>query len=266
MEFEKVKTRLANVSPAEFRRVAANGDWTEITEDICYGYSQANLVAVPKEYAFEFMLFCFHNPRPCPVIDVTHPGDPHPMLTAPEADLRHDLPQYRVWKNGSVIAEPLDVADYWRDDLISFLLGCSLTIEQSIMTAGIKFRRLGCFTTTIQCKQVGRFKGAMAVSGRLFKGMNDVVRAIQISSRLPLAHGAPVHVGDPQAIGIDISKADLLSYPETIVPEPDETALWWACGITPQIVAIEAKLPFMITHYPGKMFIMDKLSEEFAVI
>ncbi len=258
---------MAALSPAKFREIAADGGWTDTTDDICYGYAQANLVAVPEANALEFMLFCFHNQRACPMLDVTEPGSPHPLMVAPQADLRHDLPQYRIWKDGQVVAEPVDATVYWRDDLVSFLLGCSQTFEQSLKAAGVQFRRLGCFTSTIQCTPVGSFKGGIAVSGRLFQGMQDVMRAIQISSRLPSAHGAPLHIGDPRTIGIeDMSKPDLVAYPKAVIAEADETALWWACGITPQTVARAARLPYMITHYPGKMFITDRLSEQFAVL
>ena len=256
---------MAALSPADFRQMTRKGEWTDQTDDVCNGYAQANLVSIPKDYAFEFLLFCNRNPRPCPIVDVTEPGNPHSLKMAPEADLRTDLPRYRVWRDGDIVAEPTEVTDYWQDDLVSFLIGCSLSFESSLRAAKIKFRTVGVYTSNIQCVPVGCFRGPMAVSCRLVKGAYDVVRAIQISSRLLAVHGPPVHVGVPEAIGIkDIYHADIVHYPIDVPQQPDEIALFWGCGVTPQLVAREAKLPLMITHYPGHMFVTDRLTEELA--
>lgn len=260
---------LLAMKPREFRDLVRRGEWTEGTEgEICRNYVQANLVAIPKEYAFEFLLFCHRNPQPCPVIDVTDPGDPHPKLMAPEADLRTDIPQYRVFKGGKVIAEPTDVKDYWRDDLVAFLLGCSYSFDWALIAASVQYRFLGAYSTNIQCIPAGRFHGSMLVSCRSMKRGYDAVRAIQISSRHLPSHGPPVHIGDHALIGIkDIRHPDIFA-PLGVVtpPEPDEVAMYWGTGITPQTVAMESKIPFMITHYPSHMFITDRLSEETAIL
>jgi uncharacterized protein YcsI (UPF0317 family) len=258
---------LEAIAPSDLRHKIRKGLFTGETTTACRGYAQANLVVVPKEYAFDFLLFCNRNPSPCPLLEVTELGDPHPRLMAPEADLRTDLPKYRVFKDGKLVAEPLDVTDYWRDDFIAFLLGCSVGFVWVLRGANLKWRTLGIYTTTIPCVPAGCFRGTMAVTCRLFDNSRDVVRAIQISSRYPLAHGAPVHIGNPEAIGIkNLYQPDISTSLKSITPQkPDEIAMFWGCGVTPQIVALEAGLPIMITHYPAHMFITDRLIEELAV-
>lgn len=262
---------LANMSPADFRALIRQGRWTTFWRvgDIipCRGYAVANLAVVPKDYAFEFLLFCQRNPQPCPVIDVTEPGDPHPKLMAPEADLRTDLPRYRVFQDGKLVDEPIDVIKYWRDDLIAFLIGCSGNLEWLLKAANIQYRFVGVYISNIQCVPAGRFHGPMVVTTRFFKTSHDAIRAIQISSRFPLAHGAPVHIGDPVAIGIkDVCQSDFV-FGRSIFPEqPDEIALHWGCGITPQEVALESKIPFMITHKGSHMFVTDRVAEELTVL
>ncbi len=239
------------------------GKWVDHTTMACRGYAQANLAIVPKELALDFLMFCVRNPRPCPVLDVTDPGDPHPKFVAPEADLRSDLPKYRVFQNGELVDEPTDVTKYWRDDLIAFILGCSLSFDWDLRAANIKYRLLGAYSTDISCIPAGKFHGTMVVSCRLVKGSRDAVRAIQISPRHLLSHGPPVHIGHPKKIGInDLYNPDqsrVKGYLST--QEPDEIELFWGCGITPQTVAKESKISFMITHFPNCMFVTDRLFE-----
>jgi uncharacterized protein YcsI (UPF0317 family) len=269
------ESELAAMSPAEFRSLVRRGEWTTPTtrykgKDItpCRGYAEANLAIVPKDYAFEFLLFCHRNPQPCALLDVTEPGDPHPKLVAPEADLRTDLPKYRVFQDGTLIDEPTDISSYWRDNLVAFVIGCSLSFDWALLAANIQFRLIGAYTTSIQCVPAGRFHGSMVVTIRLFKTSYDAVRAVQVSSRHLAVHGPPVHIGTLAAIGIrDIYHPDMFSLSEPIAPQqPGEVAMFWGCGITPQTVALESKVPFMITHCPGHMFVTDKLSEELAVL
>ena len=256
------------MSPQDFRSLVRKGEWTDITMEVCQNFSQTNLAILPKEHAFEFLLFCNRNPLPCPVLEVTELGDPQIKRMAPGADLRTDLPKYRVYQNGELIDEPTDVTKYWRDDLVGFVIGCSRTFVWAFRAANIPFRRYGGFRSTIPCVPAGRFHGPMSVSVRAFYNSHDAVRAVQISSRHLLNHGAPVHIGDPAAIGIkDLYHPDNPAQAEPIAPqEDDETAIFWACGITPQAVAVEAKLPFMITHSPGHMFVTDQLAEEMAIL
>jgi len=261
------KAELERMAPRDFRQMVRRGEWTGPTSGISSGYAQGNLAIVPKEFAFDFFLFCFRNSQPCPVMDVTEPGDPHPKRLAPEADLRTDLPRYRVFKGGELIDEPTDITRYWREDLVGFLLGCSYSFEWALKAANIRFRLMGAFTSRIECNPVGRFQGPMAVTLRLIKGTADAVRAIQISSRMPAVHGAPVHIGDPERIGIsDIYHADLFPHPGEAPQSADEIPVFWGCGITPQLVALKAKLPWMITHLGGHMFVTDRPVEGLAAL
>jgi len=257
------------MEPKEFRKYVRRGEFTTTTRIACSGYAQANLAIVPKDVAHSFLLFCLRNPKPCPILDVTEPGNPHPFICAPEADLRTDLPKYKVFKDGELVAEPTDIVDYWRNDLVAFLLGCSYTQDWVFRSAKIAARLIGTFATNIPCVPASPFKGNMAVSCRLVKGIENVVRIIQVSSRYPNVHGAPVHIGDPDAIGIkDPYRSDLSPYfaSQNIVKEPDETPLYWGCGATPQLVAMESKLPLFITHWTGHMFVTDLPVEKLASI
>jgi len=266
-ENEYSKEELLAMSPAEFREIVRRAQWTENTVvGVSRGFAEANLAIVPKDLAFDFLLFSTRNPRPCPVIDVTEPGNPHPSETiAKGADLRTDLPRYRVFEHGKLIDEPTDIMEYWRDDLVAFLIGCSLSFDWLLEAANIQQRQVGVFTTNIQCRPAGPFHGPVLVSGRLLRGAQEAVRAAQISSRCPAVHGAPVHIGDPSVIGIkDITEPDMWKF--GVIPEPDEIPVFWACGVTPQAAAMEAKPPLMITHCPAHMFVTDRRSEEYAIL
>jgi len=258
---------LGAMSPKEFRSIVRRGNFAGVTGACCQGYAQANLVVIPEEIAFDFLLFCQRNPRPCFLLDVTEQGDPHPKLMAPDADLRTDLPQYRVYKDGKLVDEPYEISSYWRDDLVAFLIACSFGFDWSLRAANVKFRFIGAYTTNIECTPAGHFHSPLLVSGRFIKGGHNAVRATQISSRLPAAHGAPIHIGDPSVIGIkDLYHPDIWSPGVIASQEADEIAMFWGCGITPQVAAIESEVPFMITHWPGHMFITDHLSEELAIL
>ena len=260
---------LLSMNPKDLRELIREGLWKDITIKSCFGYAQLNLVMVPKDIAFEFLLFCNRNPFPCPVVEVTEPGNPHPQKMAPEADLRTDLPKYRVWKDGALIDEPFDVMKYYRDDLVGFLLGCSRNFVWGLRAANISFRRYGAYLSTNPCVPAGRFHGPMVVTVRSFYNTHDAVRAIQISSRHPAGHSAPVHIGDPAAIGIhNLGEADPIDAARPVMdpPGPGEIVMFWGCGVTPQSVAIESKVPFMITHAASHMFVTDRLAEELAIL
>lgn len=244
----------------EVRAAARSGALKGPTSGLALGYVQANLVVLPADWAFDFMLFCQRNPKPCPLLDVTESGDPDPKLTAPGADLRTDLPSYRVWKNGELVDEPTDVLKYWRDDLVGFVIGCSFTFESALLQAGIPVRHIesNCnvpmYRTNIACKPSGRFHGPMVVSMRPMTPL-QAIEATRICSRFPRAHGTPVHLGDPAAIGIrDIAKPD---FGDPVEIKVGEQPVFWACGVTPQAVLMEARPPFAITHKPGCMFLTD---------
>ncbi len=230
------------------------------TPGLAPGFVQANLVLLPRDWAFDFLLFCQRNPKPCPLLDVTEPGNPVPRSVAPEADLRTDLPAYRVWENGELVAEPTEIRDRWRDDLVGFVIGCSFTFENRLLEANIPVRHIEqgvnvpMYRTSIPCRPAGRFHGPMVVSMRPLSP-EHAIRATTICAKLPLAHGAPIHFGDPAAIGIaDIAKPD---FGDEVAIRAGEQPVFWACGVTPQAALMAAKPPFAITHKPGHMFLTD---------
>lgn len=263
------REELRKKHPKEIRALIRKGEFRDHTMKIAEGYTQANMAVVPKKYALEFMIFCQRNPRPCPVLEVTEPGISTLQFLSDNADLKTDIPQYRVFKNGECIDEPFDVKAYWRDDLVAFLLGCSATFDHVLSAAGIELRHFeeekvpSVYITNVECETAGPFKSPLVVSERPIK-IRQLNQVIQITSRYPLMHGAPVHVGNPKRIGIeDMSKVD---WGEPSVVLEDEIACFWACGVTPQTAAVNAKLDLMITHYPAKMFISDRRNGEFATI
>lgn len=242
------------------RAACRAGKLTGPTPGLAPGFVQANLVLLPRDWAFDFLLFCQRNPKPCPLLDVTEPGDPVPRSVAPESDLRTDLPAYRVWENGELVAEPTEIRDRWRDDLVGFVIGCSFTFENRLSEASIPVRHteqgvnVPMYRTSIPCRPAGRFHGPMVVSMRPLTP-NQTIRATTICAKLPLAHGAPIHFGDPAAIGItDIAKPD---FGDAVAIRPGEQPVFWACGVTPQAALMAAKPPFAITHKPGHMFLTD---------
>lgn len=212
----------------------------------------------------EFAAFCTRNPGPCPIIEITPPGNPEPVFSAPGADLRTDLPGYRVYRRGQLIERRSDIRALWRDDLVAFLLGCSLTFEHALIDAGVPLRNvergttISMFVSNLACIPAGRFHGPMVVTMRPIAA-TQVEFVSNLSARYPHAHGAPVHVGDPGAIGImDLNRTD---YGDPVPIEAHELPVFWGCGVTPQAVAENAKVDLMITHEPGQMFVTD-LSRE----
>jgi uncharacterized protein YcsI (UPF0317 family) len=251
---------LRHASGAEIRRVARRGELTGPTPGLALGLVQANLVVVPRDLAFDFLLFCQRNPKPCPLLDVTEPGSAEPRLVAPGADLREDLPRYRVYRDGALIEEPTSLRAWWSDDLVGFLLGCSFTFENALLQAGVPIRHLetGCnvpmYRTNVACRSAGVFHGPQVVSMRPLTPA-QAVRAVQVCGRFPRAHGAPVHLGDPGALGIrDLARPD---FGDPVEVRPGEVPVFWACGVTPQAVAMEVRPPLLITHKPGHMFVTD---------
>jgi uncharacterized protein YcsI (UPF0317 family) len=255
--------------PREIRADIRSGKLTGVTAGLGAGHVQANLAVLPKDCAYDFLLFCQRNPRPCPLIEVTDVGSPEPVGVAPGADLRTDIARYRIYKDGVMADEVTDVTAYWRDDLVSFLLGCSFTFEWALMEAGIPLwhvehgRNVAMWKTSIACRPAGVFHGPMVVSMRpIPSGL--LSKAVTASARFPSAHGAPIHVGDPAAIGInDITRPD---WGDAQPFASGDVPVFWACGVTPQAVALASKPPFMITHSPGHMFITDLPNSALAAI
>jgi uncharacterized protein YcsI (UPF0317 family) len=239
------------------------------TSGLAPGNVQANLVILPKALAHDFLRFAQANPRPCPVLGVTEAGDPRLPALGEDLDLRTDLPKYRVWRNGEMVEEPTDISHLWRDDLVGFAIGCSFSFEEALLEDGIEVRHIACdsnvpmYRTNIDCVPAGVFHGKLVVSMRPMKPA-DAIRAVQITSRFPSVHGAPVHLGLPEQIGIaDIGKPD---YGDAVPIHAGELPVFWACGVTPQSVIASAKPEFCITHAPGSMLITDLRNTSLAAL
>ena len=258
----------ASTSPAKLRELIREGVITSPTAGMAKGYTQANLAILRKEDAFDFLLFCGRNPKSCPIIDVTEPGVFESTI-AKGSDIRKDIPKYRIYKDGNFVEELTDITSYWEEDMVCFLIGCSFTFETPLLENGIPIRHIeeNCnvpmYKTNIPTKKAGQFEGPTVVSMRPMKH-SDAIRAVQITSRYPGVHGAPIHIGDPSQIGIsDIHNPD---FGDSVTIKEDEIPVFWACGVTPQAVAIQSKPSIMITHAPGHMFISDLKDLELSII
>jgi uncharacterized protein YcsI (UPF0317 family) len=266
---EERELRRAALPPSALRERFRRGLDALPTAGLAPGFVQANLVVLPRDAAFDFLLFCQRNPRPCPLLEVVEAGSVEPRRMAPGADLRTDLPKYRVYRHGELASEPTDILGEWRDDLVSFLIGCSFTFEGALIDAGLPVRHVEqgsnvpMYITSIPTEPAGAFHGPMVVSMRPIPS-GQVVRAVQVTSRFPAVHGAPVHVGEPGAIGIGaIDRPDL---GDAVDIRAGEVPVFWACGVTPQAVAMASKPPLMITHAPGHMFVTDRRDADYAVL
>jgi uncharacterized protein YcsI (UPF0317 family) len=265
-------SRPSSVAPRngrDARLAARSGTFTGQTAGVAPGFVQGNLAILPAALAGDFMRFCHLNPKPCPVLAASSPGDPRLPTLGEDLDIRTDLPRYRVFRNGEVIDEPTDVRAHWRDDLVSFVLGCSFSFEEALIDGGIELRHMTCnatvpmYRTSIATNPAGPFRGPMVVSMRPMTPAN-AIRAIQITTRFPAVHGAPVHIGKPELIGIkDLMKPD---WGDAVPVNDDEIPVFWACGVTPQSVVATVKPEFCITHFPGSMLVTDRRNTEFSVL
>lgn len=253
---------------SELRSLVRKKEWNKPTTGLAAGYVQANLVMLPQEEAFHFLLFCVRNPKPCPVLDVLEPGRTEPRI-APGADLRTDLPKYRVYENQALKAEVDAVTQFFHHGMVSFLLGCSFSFENAMVAAGLPVRNIeegknvSMFTTNIPCIPAGPFACPMVVSMRPMKP-EQAVRAVQVTTRFHLTHGAPLHVGSPDEIGIkDVNRPD---FGDPVTIHPGEVPVFWACGVTSTLAALSAPLPRVITHAPGHMFVSDLKDEQLTLL
>ncbi|WP_075779774.1 putative hydro-lyase [Streptomyces acidiscabies] len=237
------------------------------TAGVSAGHTQANLIAVPADWAYDMLLFCQRNPKPCPVLDVTDAGSWTTPL-APGADLRTDLPRYRVWRDGELVDEPTDARAYWREDLVAFLIGCSFTFESALSRAGVPMRHteqgrnVPMYVTERPCRPAGRLSGPLVVSMRPVPAqyLETAVREIGL---LPAVHGDPVYLGDPAGLGIaDLGRPD---FGDPVDAGPDDIPVFWACGVTPQAAVMASRPPFALTHAPGQMFLTDARDDHYRV-
>jgi uncharacterized protein YcsI (UPF0317 family) len=219
--------------------------------------------------AADFQRFCQLNPRPCPLLASSDPGDPKLPTLGADLDIRTDLPLYRVWVDGELVEETPDISSHWRNDLVAFVLGCSFSFEEALIESGIEMRHLSrgvnvpMYRTTLATNPAGPFHGPLVVSMRPLSP-KDTIRAIQITSRFPAVHGAPIHIGLPHLIGItDLARPD---YGNPVEVTPTELPVFWACGVTPQAVIAEAKPAFSITHAPGSMLVTDLRNVDLAIL
>jgi uncharacterized protein YcsI (UPF0317 family) len=266
-EFED--RQVAPPSGRAARHAIRHGEHSGPTSGLAPGFVQANLAILPGRLAEDFLRFCQLNPKPCPLIGVSAPGDWQIPALGDDLDIRTDLPRYRVWRDGAVVDEPKDLTRVWRDDLVTFAIGCSFSFEQALIEDGIELRHMTCkctvpmYRTSLATNPAGPFHGPLVVSMRPMKP-KDAIRAVQITTRFPSVHGAPVHLAKPEAIGIaDIAKPD---WGDPVPINDDEIPVFWACGVTPQSVIMAAKPDFCITHYPGAMLVTDRRNNEFAIM
>ena len=247
-------------TPSALRQASRSGQFTAPTSGHAPGYIQANLMIVPQAQAFDFLLFCQRNPKPCPLVEVLEPGQLEPAC-APGANIATDLPGYRIYRDGVFVEERDEISALWQADFVPFLIGCSFSFEDAVIREGIPLRHVdqgrnvAMYRTNLACLPSGPFHGEMVVSMRPVKS-RDVAKVVEVSGRFALAHGAPLHIGNPEEIGIqDLSKPD---YGDAVSIMPDEVPVFWACGVTPQWIAQSSRLSLCITHAPGKMFVTDR--------
>lgn len=246
--------------PAKVRELIREGKITGPTAGMCAGYAQANLAVMPKDLAYDFLLFTQRNPKSCPILEVSDVGSRELKYIAKGADIARDIPKYRVYEKGVLTGEYTDVSDFWREDLVSFLIGCSFSFEADLLENGVPVRHIEegknvpMFITNIPCVPAGVFHGNMVVSMRPMP-YDQIVKSVLVTGDMPKVHGAPIHIGDPSVIGIkDVMKPD---FGDSVTINPGEVPVFWPCGVTPQSVVMNVKPEFVITHAPGHMLITD---------
>jgi uncharacterized protein YcsI (UPF0317 family) len=253
MDYSKMK-------PYDVRKLIREEKIKTPTAGMSAGYAQANLVILPKELAYDFLLFTQRNPKSCPILEVSDVGNKKLKYLGEDIDITKDIPKYRVYEDGILTGEYTDVEKFWRDDFVSFLIGCSFSFESELIEANVPIRHIeeNCnvpmFITNIDCVPAGTFNGKMVVSMRPIS-YDKIVKSVLVSGEMPKVHGAPVHIGDPSIIGItDINKPD---FGDAVTIKNNEVPVFWPCGVTPQAVVMNVKPKIVITHSPGHMLITD---------
>jgi uncharacterized protein YcsI (UPF0317 family) len=254
-------------TPVAIRRVIRSGRWASHTSGLAPDYVQGNVVILPEAQAGDFLRYCQRNPKPCPLLAVSEPGVSKLPTLGADLDIRTDVPRYRVWRHGKLVAKPTDIKELWRKDLVTFVLGCSFSFEQALLEAGIPLRHVeegknvAMYRTSIETEPAGPFRGPLVVSMRPMTAA-AAIRAVQVTSRFPNVHGAPVHLGDPKLIGI--RKLGQPDYGEAVRVGRGELPVFWACGVTPQAAIEQARPELCITHSPGSMLVTDLKNQQLA--
>ncbi|MGN1419517.1 MAG: putative hydro-lyase [Acutalibacteraceae bacterium] len=250
----------SKMQPSEVRSLIRQGKIDFQTSGMCDGYAQANLLVLPKENAYDFLLFTQRNPKSCPILEVGDVGSRLVKTMADHADIATDIPKYRVWEHGELKGEYTDISKFWRDDFVYFLIGCSFSFEGELLSADVPVRHIEegknvpMYLTNIDCESAGIFHGKLVVSMRPMPA-DKVIRAVSVTASMPRVHGAPIHIGNPAEIGIkDINKPD---FGDSVTIKDGEIPVFWCCGVTPQSAVMSAKPPIAISHAPGHMFITD---------
>jgi uncharacterized protein YcsI (UPF0317 family) len=244
----------------QVRDAIRSGRFAGHTAGLAPGKLQCNIAILPEAFALDFLRFCLRNPKPCPIVGVGETGNPILQTLGADIDIRHDLPRYNLYRNGQFTQDVTDISDHWRDDMVTVALGCSFTFERALMAAGLPMRHVEqnvtvpMYRTNLELEPGGAFRGKMVVSMRPLSGA-DIPRAVEICTRYPLAHGAPVHVGNPAAIGI--AALDQPDWGDAVTIKANEVPVFWACGVTSQNALLSAGIPLVITHAPGHMLISD---------
>ena len=251
---------LKAASAQQVRAAIRTGSYGGHTSGLAVGKLQCNLAILPERFALDFLRFCQRNPKPCPVVGVSDSGDPFLPTLGSDIDIRSDVSKYRVFKDGALTDEVDDINALWADDFVTVALGCSFTFENALARNGIPVRHMETgrnvpmYRSNIELMPAGPFAGKMVVTMRPIPA-HQVDQACEISARYPQAHGAPIGFGDPENIGIgDLSQPD---WGDAVEVKDGEVPVYWACGVTPQNVLLDAKLPLCITHSPGHMLIAD---------
>ena len=255
--------------PRAARQQIRKGAYTGYTAGVAPGFVQANVCILPAKWAEDFLLYCQRNPKPCPLLARSDVGDPRLPTLSDDLDIRTDVPRFHIFRDGAFVEEVTDIRAHWRDDLVTFALGCSFSFEEALQEAGVRLKFLernnvaAVYVTNVDTVPAGPFKGPLVVTMRAFTPA-DAIRAVQITSRFPNVHGAPVHLGNPGSIGVDLSRRYLdVGDPEVA---DDELPVFWACGLTPQLAVKNARPPLCITHAPSSMLITDLRNASLAVL
>ena len=247
-------------APAALRAAIRRGEWTGPTAGAARGYLQCNLAILPERFAGRFEAWCRANSRVCPLVAVGRPGDPRLPALGEDIDLRTDLPGYSVFRDGNPAGHATAIGDLWRDDLVAFAFGCSFSFEDVLLREGVALgylargEREAIYRSTLETAPAGGFSGPLIVSMRPLRPA-DAIRAIEVTARYPLAHGAPVHIGKPEAIGIEPDKP--MEALGRISVADDELPLFWACGVTPQLAIRRVAPDICITHRSAHMLVTD---------